>query len=348
MDVQKTIEASVDKRTKDIYGPPVGKKVVAFIDDMNMPQVDDYGTQQPIALLKLLFEREGMYDRTKDLSWKKFKDMSFIAAMGRAGGGRNDVDPRFISMFSVCNIVFPGDTTLAHIYRSILRGHLETFNEELRSAADIVVEMTLNLFKVLVVKLPPTPSKFHYIFNLKDLSRIYAGLLQIHPTYFKEVRHLVRVWRNEFNRVICDRLINVQDQELMALHIAEEIQAQFPPPKPVISRRTIMVESIPDVPRGDSKTQVNDLPTPEYALRDPLLFGDYRNAVNLAETRFYEDLLDYDAIYFLFQEILLEYNEQKSRMNLVLFEDCLEHLTRVHRALRMDRWGRFDGSCWNW
>ncbi|XP_052562272.1 dynein axonemal heavy chain 10 isoform X4 [Culex pipiens pallens] len=337
MDVQKTIEASVDKRTKDIFGPPVGKKVVAFIDDMNMPQVDDYGTQQPIALLKLLFEREGMYDRTKDLSWKKFKDMSFIAAMGRAGGGRNDVDPRFISMFSVCNIVFPGDTTLAHIYRSILRGHLETFNEKLQSAADVVVEMTLNLFKVLVVKLPPTPSKFHYIFNLKDLSRIYAGLLQIHPTYFKEVRHLVRVWRNEFNRVICDRLINVQDQELMALHIAEEIQTQFPPPKPVISRRTIMVESIPDVPRGDSKTQVNDLPTPEYALRDPLLFGDYRNAVNLAETRFYEDLLDYDAIYFLFQEILLEYNEQKSRMNLVLFEDCLEHLTRVHRALRMDR-----------
>lgn len=255
--------------------------------------------------------------------------------MGRAGGGRNDVDPRFISMFSVCNIVFPNDATLLHIYSSILQGHLQLFAEELQSVAEVVVQMTLDLFKVLIVKLPPTPSKFHYIFNLKDLSRIFAGMLQIDPSYFKEVRHLIRVWRNEFNRVICDRLINIQDRELMAMHIAEEIGDKFPPPKPV-GRKTIMVESIREV-RSDSKSQVSDLPTAEYALRDPLLFGDYRNAVNLAETRFYEDLLDYEAIYFLFQEILLEYNEQKSRMSLVLFEDCLEHLTRVHRALRMDR-----------
>lgn len=41
----------------------------------------------------------------------------------------------------------------------------------------------------------------------------------------------------------------------------------------------------------------------DYALRDPLLFGDYRNAVNESEPRFYEDLLDYKAIYFLFQEV---------------------------------------------
>ncbi|XP_055585529.1 dynein axonemal heavy chain 10-like [Uranotaenia lowii] len=331
MDVQKTIEAAVDKRTKDIYGPPVGKKLVAFIDDMNMPQVDSYGTQQPIALLKLLFERGGMYDRTKDLSWKWFKDMSFIAAMGRAGGGRNDVDPRFISMFSVCNVIFPSDSTLAHIYSSILKGHLQPFAEEVSALADVVVEMTLNLFKSLIVKLPPTPSKFHYIFNLKDLSRIYAGMLQIHPTYYKEVQQLIRVWRNEFQRVICDRLINADDQELMIQQISEEVSNKFPPPKPV-PRRTII-----GIPEGRTESKWLEPNVGEYVLNDPLLFGDYRNAVNPAEPRFYEDLLDYEAVFFLFQEILMEYNEQKSKMNLVLFEDCLEHLTRVHRVLRMDR-----------
>ena len=56
-----------------------------FIDDMNMPQVDTYGTQQPIALLKLLVERGGMYDRGKDLNWKVFKDVQFTAAMGKVG-----------------------------------------------------------------------------------------------------------------------------------------------------------------------------------------------------------------------------------------------------------------------
>ena len=42
-----------------------------------------YGTQQPIALLKLLLERGGMYDRGKDLNWKACKDIGFLAAMGK-------------------------------------------------------------------------------------------------------------------------------------------------------------------------------------------------------------------------------------------------------------------------
>lgn len=33
------------------------------MDDMNMPKVDTYGTQQPIAMLKLLVEKGGIYDR---------------------------------------------------------------------------------------------------------------------------------------------------------------------------------------------------------------------------------------------------------------------------------------------
>lgn len=41
----------------------------------------------------------------------------------------------------------------------------------------------------------------------------------------------------------------------------------------------------------------------EFIMRDPLLFGDYRNAMNLDGSRIYEDLLDYDAIYYLFQEV---------------------------------------------
>ena len=62
---------------------PAGKRLLVFIDDMNMPQVDTYGTQQPIALLKLLLEKGGMFDRGKDLNWKMFKDVQFIAAMGK-------------------------------------------------------------------------------------------------------------------------------------------------------------------------------------------------------------------------------------------------------------------------
>ncbi|KAJ8924399.1 hypothetical protein NQ315_007195, partial [Exocentrus adspersus] len=326
MDVQMNLESSVEKRTKEIYGPPLGKKLVCFIDDMNMPQVDDYGTQQPIALLKLLFEKGGFYDRGKDLNWKVLKDISYFAAMGVAGGGRNEVDPRFMSMFTVINLVFPTLSTLNHIYTSILSGHLTGFEPEVQ-IAPVLMSMTLNLYNIVVTQLPPTPSKFHYIFNMRDLSRIVGGLCNTTPQFFKTVPQMVRVWRNEFTRVISDRLINNEDQIFMTNHVQVE-------------------GSELDLELDEGKTEEDteaeeateeEIDVVEYVMRDPILFGDYRNATNEGEARFYEDLLDYQAIYFLFQEIIELFNEQKGKLDIVLFNDALEHLTRIHRVLRLQR-----------
>ncbi|CAF0871119.1 unnamed protein product [Rotaria sordida] len=308
MDVQRNFESNVEKRTKDTYGPPPGKKLVVFIDDLNMPKVDTYGTQQPIALLKLLLEKGGMYDRGKDLNWKKYQDMVFIAAMGKPGGGRNDVDPRFISLFNVFNITFPSEESLFLIYHSILEGHLQTFNKEVQEVAPILTRMTMELYHSILDALPPTPSKFHYIFNLRDLSRIFNGLVSTTPERFQTAAQMTRVWRNECLRVLYDRLIDTTDRKFL-----------------------------------DEKLQslVNDQPTlkphSEIIFRQPSLFGDYRTALDVGEAKIYEDIQDYDAAKALFDEILQEYNEQNTRMSLVLFEDALEHLTRIHRVIRMDK-----------
>ena len=48
---------------QDTYGPPMGRRLVVFVDDMNMPRVDKYGTQQPIALMRTTMERRGLFDR---------------------------------------------------------------------------------------------------------------------------------------------------------------------------------------------------------------------------------------------------------------------------------------------
>lgn len=75
LQVTNTNKHALLKIHQDTFGPPLGKRLVLFIDDLNMPRLDAYGTQQPVALLRQVVERRGMYDRGKELGWKNLKDV---------------------------------------------------------------------------------------------------------------------------------------------------------------------------------------------------------------------------------------------------------------------------------
>jgi dynein heavy chain len=64
-------------------------------------------------------------------------------------------------------------------------------------------------------KLPRTPLKFHYIFNLRDLSKVYEGLLNTTVDKFQTREKFIRLWRNESMRVFSDRLIDNTDRDLV-------------------------------------------------------------------------------------------------------------------------------------
>ena len=108
------------------------------------------GTQQPITLLLTLISRGFIYDREKDLTQKILKDMTYIGAMGPPGGGRNNVDPRFVALFSVFNLPDPTNDVLKHMYSSIINERLRDFSPSVKDAAAKFPDAMLELFSYIL------------------------------------------------------------------------------------------------------------------------------------------------------------------------------------------------------
>ena len=71
-----------------------------------------------------------------------------------------------------------------------------------------MVQATLDIYNKVTVNLLPTPAKSHYLFNLRDFSKVILGICMAHKDYITTIDSLVRLWTHEIFRVFVDRLIN--------------------------------------------------------------------------------------------------------------------------------------------
>jgi len=301
---QDIIDAKLDKRRKGIFGPPLGKKMIIFVDDLNMPAQERYFAQPPIELLRQWFDHKGWYDR-KALQFFEIVDIMFAAAMGPPGGGRNPVTPRFLRHFNIVSFTDMEDTTLIRIFNTILGAWITSnFTEEFQVVAEQLVQCTINMYNTISSELLPTPAKSHYTFNLRDLSKVIQGVLGGEPKKIPDVAALVRLWCHENQRVFQDRLVSDEDREWFVNLMQGQVKDTF---------ELDWVEIV-----GTSGR---------------LLYGDY--GVPNADPRLYDQITDFDKIVKTFEEYLEDYNAQHTKqMKLVMFLDAVEHVSRISRILR--------------
>lgn len=149
-DLQANIEQNIDKRSGRIFGPKIlGRKLVIFIDDLHMPKVDTYGTQQPLALLKFFIERSHIYERGGSLDMKIIKDTQIISAL-LPPSVATPVDARVLSLYTTFNLVFPSNQNLQRIYNNILNGYFKPFPSEIIDSIQKITDSTLKLYKQIV------------------------------------------------------------------------------------------------------------------------------------------------------------------------------------------------------
>uniref|UniRef100_A0A6I8P549 Dynein axonemal heavy chain 3 n=1 Tax=Ornithorhynchus anatinus TaxID=9258 RepID=A0A6I8P549_ORNAN len=297
---QDIIMSKLDRRRKGLFGPPVGKKAVVFVDDLNMPAKEIYGAQPPIELLRQWIDHGHWYDK-KDTSRLDVIDLLLVSAMGPPGGGRNHITGRFTRHLNIISINAFEDEILSKIFSSVVNWHFGKGFDVM--FGKMLVQATMTIYKTAVENFLPTPSKSHYVFNLRDFSRVIQG----------DGEKLIRLWIHEVYRVFYDRLIDSEDRQVFFSMVKETTFNCFK--------------------KNVEKVGVG------HGLRDDnirsLFFGDFVKPES--DLKVYDEITDLTQLTTVMEYYLEEFNNiSKAPMSLVMFQFAIEHISRICRVLKQD------------
>ncbi|XP_071672848.1 dynein axonemal heavy chain 9-like isoform X6 [Patagioenas fasciata] len=303
--LQGMLEKPLEKKAGRNYGPPGTKKLVYFIDDLNMPEVDAYGTVQPHTLIRQHLDYGHWYDRTK-LSLKEITNVQYVSCMNPTAGSFT-INPRLQRHFCVFALSIPGQDALSRIYSTILTQHLTSgnFSGAVQKSAQQLVALALGLHQKVAATFLPTAIKFHYIFNLRDFSNIFQGLLFSTPECLQHPQDLVKLYLHESNRVYRDKMVEEKDYGTF-----DKIQ----------------LETV--------KKLYDDI---EGTLEQTKRMNIYCHFAKGVGEPSYRPVPTWEELNKILVEALDSYNEVNAAMSLVLFEDAMCHVCRINRILESPR-----------
>ncbi|XP_062234716.1 dynein axonemal heavy chain 9-like [Platichthys flesus] len=303
--LQAVLEKPLEKKAGRNYGPPGSRRLIYFIDDMNMPEVDEYGTVQPHTIIRQHMDYNHWYDRTK-LLLKEINNVQYVSCMNPTAGSFT-INPRLQRHFSVFALSFPGAEALSTIYTSILSHHLKGpgFTAALQKSCPTLVQLALALHQSISCNFLPTAVKFHYIFNLRDLSNIFQGILFCTSECLKAPPDLLKIYLHECSRVYRDKLVEERDFEVF-----DKLQ----------------VDTV--------KKFYEEIDETLAEVKEMNLFCHF--ASGLGEPK-YLAAESWSSLNKTLLEVLDAYNEVNATLNLVLFEDAMAHICRINRILESPR-----------
>jgi dynein heavy chain len=335
---QASIESVCEMKIQRGFGPKDQKQMTVFIDDFSMPELNKYGDQTTLEIVRQLIEDSFFYnlEKAERGNPKYIENLRYLAAMNHPGGGRNDIPNRLKRQFFIFNMTLPERIDL--IFDPILKKFFdfskgtEDGGASLNKIVKTLSSATIDLWKKMKTTLLPTPNKFHYIFNLRDISRIFKGMCNVAPEAIlgvnfmpkadiKQELYMIALWRHECERVFIDKLVESKDKlEKYKSFITDVAKDSFKDYASEISnklegRNVFFLNWIRPVTIDD-----ND----EFEERPP---------------RAYEGSLDIDKVRKQAELFLRTYNKKypSKAMDLVLFDDALFHLLRISRLIEMKR-----------
>ena len=316
-DTQRNLEAKLDKKKgKKVLGGKNGKKVLLFIDDINMPEPTEFNSHPPIELIRQYLDLGEIYDRVKYFL-KKIEDTSLIIAGGPPIGGRSKLTTRFTRHFTQLCIPQAGKEILISIFDNILKGFLtkDLFHEDIKKLSLDVTLSTIDIYETICKVMKPIPAKFHYSFNLRDVSRVFQGLLMV-KNKSKSGITFAKLWVHEVLRIFGDRLVNDIDLKTLQDNIVFLVK---------------------------NKIKCNDL-SYDNLFKVPVYFGQiHKGDLKDGAEKFYEEIGGSDDERKALKKKLEFYlelynkNHKRNQLNLVFFDFAISHIIRITRVLRQPR-----------